>query len=92
MKSPSIGYFISWIFRISINTPPAKLNQVYQWMYWIRLRPSFQIKKRNNNRSPTAVTSLDQLIAAQTQKLDALKTHKNGLMQQLFPSPEEVEA
>jgi type I restriction enzyme S subunit len=26
--------------------------------------------------------------AAQTQKLEALKTHKKGLMQQLFPSPE----
>ena len=35
---------------------------------------------------------IDELIAAQTQKLAALKTHKNGLMQQLFPSPEEVEA
>jgi len=31
-------------------------------------------------------------IAAQTQKLEAIKTHKKGLMQQLFPSPEEVEA
>ncbi len=36
--------------------------------------------------------SLDDLIGAQTQKLDALKAHKKGLMQQLFPSPEEVEA
>lgn len=34
---------------------------------------------------------LDGLIAAQTNKLDALKFHKKGLMQQLFPSPEEVE-
>ena len=32
--------------------------------------------------------SLDSLIAAQADKLDALKTHKQGLMQQLFPSPE----
>ena len=35
------------------------------------------------------LTSLDNLLAAQTQKLEALKTHKKGLMQQLFPSPEE---
>jgi type I restriction enzyme S subunit len=35
------------------------------------------------------LTSLDDLIAAQTQKLEALKTHKQALMQQLFPSPEE---
>ncbi len=42
-------------------------------------------------RIADCLTSLDALIAAQTQKLEALKTHKNGLMQQLFPSPKEVE-
>ena len=34
--------------------------------------------------------SLDELISAQTQKLARLKTHKIGLMQQLFPSADEV--
>ena len=43
-------------------------------------------------RIADCLTSLDDLIAAQTQKLEALKTHKKGLMQQLFPSPEEVAA
>jgi type I restriction enzyme S subunit len=38
----------------------------------------------------TCLSSLDALITAETQKLEALKTHKKGLMQQLFPSPEEV--
>jgi type I restriction enzyme S subunit len=37
------------------------------------------------------VSTLDDLITAETQKLDAFKTHKKGLMQQLFPSPEAVE-
>jgi len=40
-------------------------------------------------RIADCLTSLDDLIAAQTQKYEALKTHKKGLMQQLFPSPEE---
>ena len=31
------------------------------------------------------LSSLDELIAAQARKVDALKTHKKGLMQQLFP-------
>jgi len=31
------------------------------------------------------LASLDNLITAQTQKLATLKTHKKGLMQQLFP-------
>ncbi len=38
------------------------------------------------------LSSLDTLITAETQKLKALKTHKKGLMQRLFPSPEAVEA
>ncbi len=32
------------------------------------------------------LTSLDTLIAAHARKLDALKAHKHGLMQQLFPA------
>ena len=37
------------------------------------------------------LSSLDDLITAQTQMLSTLKTHKKGLMQQLFPSPEDQE-
>jgi len=36
------------------------------------------------------LSSLDELIAAQAQAIDTLKTHKKGLMQQLFPSVDEV--
>ncbi len=42
-------------------------------------------------RIASCLSSLDALIAAEDQKLEALKTHKRGLMQQLFPSPDEVE-
>jgi len=38
------------------------------------------------------LSAVDDLIAEQNRKTDALQTHKKGLMQQLFPSPEEVEA
>ena len=40
-------------------------------------------------RIADCLASLDDLIAAQTQKLAALKTHKRALMQQLFPFSEE---
>jgi type I restriction enzyme S subunit len=43
-------------------------------------------------RIATCLSSLDALITAETQKHEALKTHKRGLMQQLFPLPEEVAA
>ena len=36
------------------------------------------------------LSSLDELIAAQAHKVDALKTHKKGLMQQLFPREGET--
>ena len=34
--------------------------------------------------------SLDDLIAAEDRKLEALRQHKQGLMQQLFPQPGEI--
>jgi type I restriction enzyme S subunit len=36
------------------------------------------------------LSSLDELIARETKKLDALKAHKQGLMQQLFPREGET--
>lgn len=36
------------------------------------------------------ISSIDDLISAQTEKIEALKFHKKGLMQGLFPSLEEV--
>ena len=39
------------------------------------------------HRIASCLSSLDDLIAAQRNRIDALKTHKQGLMQQLFPSP-----
>jgi type I restriction enzyme S subunit len=35
------------------------------------------------------LSSLDDLITAQTKKIETLKQHKKGLMQQLFPSIKE---
>jgi type I restriction enzyme S subunit len=43
-------------------------------------------------RIASCLSSLDAQIAAETQKLEAFTTHKKGLMQQLFPLPEDVDA
>lgn len=43
-------------------------------------------------RIADCLSSLAALITAETQKLEALKTHKKGLMQQLFPSAQEAVA
>ncbi len=39
----------------------------------------------------SCLSALDDLIAAQGNKLVAVTTHKKGLMQQLFPSAEEIQ-
>lgn len=49
-------------------------------------------KPEEQQRIFGCLSSLDELISEQRQKIEALKTHKKGLMQQLFPSPAEVEA
>jgi type I restriction enzyme S subunit len=43
-------------------------------------------KPDEQERIASCLSSLDALITAETQKHEALKTHKKGLMQQLFPS------
>lgn len=41
-------------------------------------------------RIADCLASIDELINAQSEKVDALKNHKRGLMQQLFPAADEV--
>ena len=41
-------------------------------------------------KSADHFSSIDGLIALQTQKQDALKAHKKGLKQQFFPVSDEV--
>jgi type I restriction enzyme, S subunit len=46
--------------------------------------------KLEQQKIADCLSSLDNCITAQTQKLDTLKVHKKGLMQQLFPAFDEV--
>ncbi|MGO8627718.1 restriction endonuclease subunit S [Rhizobium ruizarguesonis] len=80
--------FWKWVEVTSARSGQPGINSTEYSALAIPLPPDLSEQKRIAD----CLTSLDDLIAAQTQKLDALKTHKKGLMQQLFPSPEEVEA
>ncbi|MBU2737335.1 restriction endonuclease subunit S [Acidithiobacillus concretivorus] len=53
---------------------------------------NYPADEAEQHRIASCLSSLDALITLETQKLEALKTHKKGLMQQLFPSPDELEA
>jgi type I restriction enzyme S subunit len=52
----------------------------------------FPRSKAEQQRIADCLSSLDDLITAATRQLATLKTHKQGLMQQMFPSMEEVES
>lgn len=43
------------------------------------------------NKISDCMSSLDELINAQSRKIDALRSYNEGLMQQLFPAPKEVQ-
>jgi len=47
-------------------------------------------KPEEQKKITDCITSIDELITAQAQKIESLKTHKKGLMQQLFPSADKV--
>jgi type I restriction enzyme S subunit len=53
----------------------------------------FHVPPTNEEQQKIAdcLSSLDELIAAQARKVAALKTHKKGLMQQLFPREGETQ-
>ncbi|WP_434661442.1 restriction endonuclease subunit S [Paraburkholderia sp. A3BS-1L] len=50
----------------------------------------FVPKQPEQTRIVNLLSSLDELVAAQTRKIDHLKKHKAALMQQLFPAHDEV--
>lgn len=53
---------------------------------------SFPPDDAEQRKVTSCLSSLDALITAETQKLEALSNHKKGMIQQLFPSTVEVEA
>ncbi len=76
------------IFKKSLlNAVPCKIN-----MDSLRNTNVLLPNPTEQQKIADCLTSLDDLITAQTQKLAALKTHKKGLMQQLFPTLDEVSA
>lgn len=68
-----------------LNAVPCKINMEALRKTRVLLPPEMNEQQKIAN----CLSSLDELITALTQKLEALKTHKKGLMQQLFPGMTE---
>jgi type I restriction enzyme S subunit len=88
-----ISYFLASersqrLFRASTDTG----SKAGMSLITVQKIPVLLPKFAEQQKITDCLSSLDALIAAQADKLDALKTHKKGLMQQLFPSPEAVAA
>jgi len=86
----------SFLFRILSNVNWGKLNSTTISRIYgpdLRgLRIKFPSDSAEQQRIVDCLTSLDDLIAAEALKLDTLKAHKKGLMQQLFPRGGEAGA
>jgi type I restriction enzyme S subunit len=57
----------------------------------IKKLPLYYPTSEEQQKIAACLSSLDDLISAQSQKIEALKQHKKGLMQQLFPNSPPLE-
>ena len=94
VRSPVDGRFFSYYLNGSRRRELAKFAQgdTVAHLYptqLSRLEVYIPDEKAEQQRIADCLGSLDGLIAAEVQKLDTLKQHKQGLMQRLFPSPED---
>lgn len=76
--------FWDWVAIISTRSGQPGINSTEYSSLAIPLPPDLS----EQQRIASCLTSLDELIFVQSNKLEALKTHKKGMMQQLFPAPE----
>jgi len=65
-----------------LNAVPCKIN-----MNELRETKVLLPKPQEQQKIASCLSSLDELLAAHNEKLQALKDHKKGLMQNLFPYP-----
>jgi len=91
------GIDIQYLYAyLAANLRPSLLRQVQtSAMSYIKLPMLQQYKVVAPPSAPEqqkiadCLSSLDDLIGAHAKKVELLKQHKKGLMQQLFPAPEE---
>jgi type I restriction enzyme, S subunit len=95
MSTPAFFRYVisnsSFTYKLTLISPGgAGRNRVMSKKDFLEISvaiPSLLEQQKISN----CLSSLDELITAQARKVDALKTHKKGLMQQLFPREGETQ-
>lgn len=88
------------------NCLPKYIHYVFQNINWLKYNEAGGVpslsktniykiktlvpKPKEQQKIASCLSSLDELIEAQNQKMEALKDHKKGLMQNLFPQEGET--
>jgi len=98
-RSGVCPYFFAYLFKLPQSL--LLLTAISRGLTKDRLRLYFDDFARmklcipdfaEQQKIASCLASLDELIAAQGETIEALTTHKKGLMQRLFPTPEVAEA
>lgn len=95
LKTPNNGVFLAYYLRGNLK---AKISTIAQGDSVVHLYPTqlanlklaLPVSPQEQQKIADCLSSLDEVIELQAKKLDALKRHKKGLLQQLFP--QEVDA
>lgn len=92
--SPSINmdFLFHYLGSMNINELIFGSGQPLITGSILKMLPILVPVNAEQQRVAACLSSLDALIIVESCKLEAIKAHKNGLMQQLFPSPEPVDA
>lgn len=95
LRSKINGAFLAYYLTHAKKKSIAKLAQgdavVHLYSSQLKkLKINFPLSNQEQQYIADCLSSLDELITAQSQKLEELKVYKKGLMQQLFPTEGET--
>lgn len=94
LRTKENGVFLSYCLNGPLRKGIARVAQgdsvVHLYPHQIEKLPIAIPVRSEQQKIADCLSSLDELITVETQKLTTLKTHKKGLMQQLFPREGET--
>ncbi len=78
--------FINYVMKGAkgVKMPRGDLSQIKEYLI------AYPFDKKEQQKIADCLSSIDELITAESKKLDVLKAYKKGLMQQLFPAEGET--